>query len=315
MNRAVSIHIGVNKPGAAPGDTRVPLADSEAAAWQMAELASQAGYDSMLVLRGDTATLAAVNAALWHVSQLLVEDDTLLVTFSGHGNKVADDDEEPGEGADEAWSLADGDLLDDTLAGYWRLFKEGVQIVVVSESCYGGGMDRGDDCDPLTAVRRRGRRMRDEPAWMADTLKELKRTCISSPPRYVNAVPATVLMITATDENEASQAGLFTTCLLEVWNGGKFRGSYCELFRAVEQRVTHQNSRQHPQIRMLGTPDMNFPLKSAFRRLDQDPGLPVAERDEQEPQDSGRPSHRPHDDPGETGTRDGRRARVYRESD
>jgi metacaspase-1 len=94
MSHAVSIHIGVNDPRSANAFAeRARLPDSEAAAWRMAELARQAGYDSMLVLRGKTATVAAVNAALWNVSQLLAGGGTLLVTFSGHGGKIRDLDD------------------------------------------------------------------------------------------------------------------------------------------------------------------------------------------------------------------------------
>ena len=275
MSHAVSIHVGVDQPGGAPGDLPARLADSEAAAWLMAELASQAGYDSMLVLRGPTATLGAVNAALWNVSQLLGEGDTLLVTFSGHGGQVADKDGDDALGSDESWSLHDGELLDDTLAGYWRLFRPGVRIVVVSESCYSGGMNRGDDHSGVqwpvhSPARRRMRGMRPvyrgEPEWSAQAVANANRFCVAAPPVHANAIHATVLMLTASGEHQPAQAGLFTRCLLDVWAGGEFAGTYCDLYRAVKERVMRIRSDQEPQILMLGAPDMEFPLGRAFHR-------------------------------------------------
>lgn len=292
MSQAVSLHIGVNEPkSASAADTRARLVDSEAAAWQMAELASQAGYGSMLVLRGETATLGAVNAALWNVSQLLADGDTLLVTFSGHGGQVPDREAEDPDGSDESWSLHDGELLDDTLCGYWRLFKAGVRIVVVSESCYSGGMMRSVDEDELPvaapAERRRLRdagmgsvgeagvppldapagppRKRAEPGYQqAEVLKVMAPVGVE-PFRDPSGVRATVLMLTASSETRPARAGLFTRCLLGVWAGGTYSGSYRELFDEVKRRVMADNPDQEPQIMMLGAPDPEFPKASAFR--------------------------------------------------
>ncbi|HEU4885232.1 MAG TPA: caspase family protein [Longimicrobium sp.] len=295
MSQAVSIHIGVNDPRPAdPFAARARLADSEAAAWRMAELASQAGYGSMLVLRGQTATLAAVNAALWNVSQLLAGGDTLLVTFSGHGGQVPDQDAEDPHGSDESWSLHDGELLDDTLCGYWRLFKAGVRIVVVSESCYSGGMMRSVDEEELLLQQNTAaagpRRMRDggmgsgggdelppldappgwhqkrgEPAWQQAEVRKTMGPTVVEPFRDPSGVRATVLMLTASSETQPAQAGLFTDCLLEVWAGGAFPGSYRELFDEVKRRVMRVKSDQEPQILMLGAPDPAFPQAPAFR--------------------------------------------------
>jgi hypothetical protein len=267
MSDAVSIHIGVNAPRAGSAyDSRARLGDSETAAWRMAELASQAGYDSMLVLRGRTATLGTVNASLWNVSQLLAEGDTLLVTFSGHGGQVPDRDGEDPLGSDESWSLHDGELLDDQLCGYWRLFKAGVRIVVVSESCYSGGMIRtADDNEFLLAPLSGQRRIRGEPYWVeADIARTLGPAAVE-PSRDANGVRATVLMLTASSETQQAESGLFTDCLLEVWADGGFSGSYRELYEAVKSRVMRIKSDQEPQILMLGAPDPDFPRAPAFR--------------------------------------------------
>lgn len=268
MSHAVSIHIGVNEPRTGfTLDMRARLTDSETAAWRMAELASQAGYGSMLVLRGQTATQAAVSAALWNVAQVLVEGDTLLVTFSGHGGRVPDRNSEDADGSDESWSLHDGELLDDTLCGYWQLFKAGVRIIVVSESCYSGGMMRqGDEEEHRLALPPPGRRLRGEPYWQQDVVAEaLGPTATVKPSRNPGGVRATVLLLTATSETRPAQAGLFTDCLLEVWAGGAHSGSYRELFDAVKKRVMRINVDQEPQIMMLGAFDPEFPKAPAFR--------------------------------------------------
>lgn len=273
MHHAVSIHIGVNEPGAASAhDVRVRLPDSEAAAWRMAELASQAGYHSMLVLRGRTATLATVEAALWNASQLLGEGDALLVTFSGHGGQVPDQNGEERCGADESWSLHDGELLDDTLSGYWRLFKPGVRIVVVSESCFSGGIIRtGDDHAAPPAAPDRPRVMRGggyrgpEPDWAAASVAQAIASCIAAPPRDCDDIRASVLLLTASSEHQPAQGGLFTESLLDVWSNGAFHGTYCEFYKEVKSRVMRIKCDQEPQILMLGAADLDFPELPAFR--------------------------------------------------
>jgi hypothetical protein len=267
MSHAVSIHIGVNDPQARSAfDNREQLIDSETAAWRMAELASQAGYDSMLVLRGQAATLAAAHASLWSASQLLTKGDTLLVTFSGHGGQVPDRNGDDPLGSDESWSLYDGELLDDQLCGYWRLFKAGVRIVVVSESCYSGGMMRSVDESKLRPVARPEEGLRrGEPYWVDTDITKSLRPAADEPSPDACGVRATVLMLTASGETQVARGGLFTDCLLKEWAGGNFSGSYRALYEAVKKRVMNIKSDQEPQILMMGAPAPEFPQAPAFR--------------------------------------------------
>lgn len=269
MPRAVSIHIGVNEPR----DHHVLLRHSEDGAWGMAGLASRAGYDSILVLRGPAATRAAVHDALAGAAGTLSRGDTLLVSFSGHGGQEMDRDADERHGSDESWCLYDGSLLDDRLAGYWRLFDPGVRIVVVSESCYSGGMGRTSNelaayaaGEATPRVMRGSRRMRSGLRDLAAAAAaEVVASCIAEPPRDCFEIRASVLMLTASTEQQPAQEGLFTRCLLEVWAGGDFGGSYCRLHEEVKRRVMGTRSDQEPQILMLGAPDPEFPLEPAFR--------------------------------------------------
>jgi Caspase domain len=202
MPRAVSIHIGVNEPR----DHHVLLRHCENGAWGMAGLASRAGYDSILMLRGPAATRAAVHGALAGAAGTLARGDTLLVSFSGHGGQETDRDLDERHGSDESWCLYDGNLLDDKLAGYWRLFDPGIRIVVVSESCYSGGMDRPYD-EALAAlaaaqatpkVMRGGGAMRSPASGpVAAAAAGTVASCIAEPPRDAYEIRASVLMLTA----------------------------------------------------------------------------------------------------------------------
>jgi hypothetical protein len=268
MTRAVSIHIGVNRPlRHSPGD---PLRDSETAAWRMAGIAERAGYDALLVLRGTEATLPAAHDALAGAARGMRAGDILFVSFSGHGTQVRDLAIGPGadpderDGWDEAWCLSDGLLVDDKLAGYWRLFDPGVRILVVSESCFAGGMDRiGNKCAgqsrdatggslPEAAVDRAA-------AGDAGGAGSKPAPCIVQPRKDSSGIRASLLLLAACGEGQRTHDGVFTQHLLAVWNDGAFHGSYCELYREVAKACA-----QEPRIRMLGAPDPAFPMERAF---------------------------------------------------
>lgn len=265
MHRAFSIHIGVNDPQERCAG--LPLEHSETAAWRMAELANRAGYDGLLVLRGPEATCKAVDDAFAGAAQTLAGGDTLLITFSGHGTVVRDRNCDE-LGWDEAWCLHDGILLDDKLAGFWKLFEAGVRIVVVAESCFSGDMLRhgGNGAGEPAQTAAPEQVMRSggtghggvEPGagWMA--------SCIGAPPADAQGTQASVLLLAACTDEQKALAGLYTEKLLEVWNGGAFQGSYCDLHACVRHKVMCAGFRQEPQIAMLGAPDPAFPLETAF---------------------------------------------------
>jgi hypothetical protein len=78
-------------------------------------------------------------------------------------------------------------------------------------------------------------------------------------------IRASLLLISASSEDQAARDGLFTRYLLDVWNDGTFRGSYCDLYRRVRKHVMDEACGQEPQILMLGAPDLAFPMERAFR--------------------------------------------------
>lgn len=299
MSRAVSIHIGVNVPqGRLSGH---PLRESETLAWRMAGLAERAGYDSLRVLRGPAATRRAVHEALTGAAGALGPGDTVFVSFAGHGLQEPDRDGDEGHGWDEGWCLADGVLVDDKLAGYWRLFDAGVRIVVVAESCYSGGSGRDDHLAspgrpilaPTVRVMRDGgtgtRTMRDggsrtpvmpnggyvtpapssggfgTPVMAPVAAAHYAASCIAEAPRSTDGIRASLLLLAAAREEQPAQEGLFTKYLLKLWADGAFPGSYCDLHRQIRDCVMSERCTQEPQILMLGASDPSFPLEPAFR--------------------------------------------------
>jgi hypothetical protein len=269
MQRGISIHIGVNHPAS----MTPPLTRSEETAWQMAELACQAGYQAIHVLRGPEATRQAVGTLLADAAHALRAGQTLFVSFSGHGSRVRDLDGDERDGWDETWCLHDADLVDDELAGYWRLLPAGARALVVAESCFGAGGGRlGDDGMARTrpwdvAPDRPVYRSAGPGPWRdVKQAAQPPSSCIARARAHDDGIRASVLMLAGASEDRHAQEGVYTPRLLEVWEGGAFRGSYCDLHREVCARVTRemQAHPQEPQILMLGAADLSFPLEVAF---------------------------------------------------
>ncbi|MFL5385108.1 MAG: caspase family protein [Longimicrobiaceae bacterium] len=268
----MSIHIGVNQPQKhSPG---LPLQYSESTAWGMAVVAEQAGYDSLRVLRGKEATRQAVNNALADAAGTLRAGDTLFVSFAGHSTLVRDVAFGPTadwerDGFDEMWCLFDDVLADDELADYWRLFEPGVRILVVSESSFSGGMGRIQEKSLTPYGSTSGEAQPPQPIVFRGAVGRTgdagagTESCVE-PPKAANGIHASLLLLAACREDQHARDGVFARHLFEVWNNGAFRGSYCDLYRQVRNRVVAEVSGQEPRIQLLGAADAEFALAPAF---------------------------------------------------
>jgi hypothetical protein len=253
MPRSISIHVGVNDPGGECGGDSV-LAHSEDTAGRMAGLAVRAGYGSVLMLRGAEATRRAVRDALSGAAETLGAGDVLFVSFSGHGEPVANHGEGERKRLDETWCLHDGGLPDDDLVEHWRAFAPGVRIVVVSESCHGGRSVRGDEPSGAPPARDRRRSA-------AETAGFTMR-----PPRDADGIRASVLVLAACNEQRPTRAGVFARHLFAVWADGAYRGTFRDLYLELRRRMGADSL--EPHILMLGAPDPDFLLEPAFHRDD-----------------------------------------------
>jgi metacaspase-1 len=76
-------------------------------------------------------------------AKALKAGDIFMLTYAGHGSFVPDfSGDEKEDGQDETWCLFDRQLLDDEIYEWWTWFREGVRIVVVSDSCHSGTIIR-----------------------------------------------------------------------------------------------------------------------------------------------------------------------------
>jgi len=149
MPTGISIHIGLNELDERHYQGRFALAGCLGDAHAMRDLAAAAGFEPHLIT-GPAATAAAVLHAIDAARARVGGDGIVLITYSGHGGRVRDLGDEPGDGDkgdgwDETWCLYDRELVDDELYACWGGFAPGARVLVVSDSCHSGDMIRDDE--------------------------------------------------------------------------------------------------------------------------------------------------------------------------
>jgi hypothetical protein len=259
----ISIHIGVNHPAG----NHERLTRSEDTAWKLAELSCQAGYRAIHVLRGAEATRDAVGALLDGAARALRPGYTLFVSFSGHGSRVPDTHGDEIDGWDETWCLHDAALVDDELVEFWRLLAPGSRALVVADCCFAGGSIRKAS-KPIAWHGARPYGAQGKTVYRGGAWRGVKPYVMSpgtfKAPAYDEGIRASVLLLASTGEHQKAKEGLYVEHLLDLWKGGTFRGSFCELHRKVSERVKRETHDQDPQLLMLGAKDTGFPDEVAF---------------------------------------------------
>lgn len=277
MTQGISLHIGLNEVDPEHyGGWRGVLNACESDAEDMATIAR--AYRSQLLLTKD-ATRDRVIAAIRDAASSLGEGDIFLVSYSGHGGQVKDENgDEEDDREDETWCLFDGELIDDELAVLWAEFGPGVRVLVVSDSCHSGTVTKFH-YDRLVATRSldapdapsegKPLRFRAMPKQVANRTyrrnREFYQGLQKGIPKDLPAIRATVRLLSGCQDNQLSLDGtfngLFTGTLLDVWAEGAFRGDYAAFHRAI---LGHMPPTQSPNHFVIGASNPAFDGQKPF---------------------------------------------------
>lgn len=250
--KGLAIHLGLNAVDAKHYEGwDGPLAGAEADAQAMAALAKAQGMDTEL-LAGTQATRSKLLAALRKALKSLAAGDLLFISYSGYGGRMPN--VAGGETADRqslTWCLRDGQWLEPELWALLRRMPAGARALVVCDSSHSGTVTRAGPpalsaatCVPRIKLMPTAVALRTYTGHKAFYDKLHKDLALAA---AAGADPPTVVLRGAQDNQTAlddGPLGPFTTRLLAVWQGGKFKGD---------------NVKFHAQLR-AGMPASQSPL-------------------------------------------------------
>ncbi|GMU11498.1 caspase family protein [Corallococcus caeni] len=284
MAQGYSINIGLNAVDPAhyagwDGQLQACEADAE----DMVAIAKAREFSRIRPFLTKDATRAKVLAELGEAATVLHAGDLLLLTYSGHGGQLPDVNGDEDDGLDETWCLYDGQLVDDEIYQAMGKLKAGVRVFLLSDSCHSGTVSRmayaalrssgslqllADSVQSTEPTERRFKEMplgieqrtyRDNKAEYDAILKRLPK----DDPRLT--LKATVLLISGCQDNQLSSDGvfngLFTSNLLRVWNGGKFKATYPTFHRRILRTMPPIQS---PAYSVVGVPSREFERQIPF---------------------------------------------------
>lgn len=270
MSKGISLHIGLNKVNVAHYNQIRELAGAVNDARYMQHLAKNAfQYGRCDLLLDESATAQKVLALLREYALQLRAGDLLLLTYSGHGSTIQDlySPVKGDERFDQTWCLYDRQLIDDELYMAFSLFRAGVRIFVISDSCHSGTVTRelaegDDDIGNLNAefnaaftemVERNGLRMKrldkkEVDATFSKNQEQYKKVYEALAERQAKQrrpVAAAVKLLAACQDNQVAldgqEHGLFTGQLRTLLEKGKGRSmNIGELHRHLCEMVPYQ---------------------------------------------------------------------------
>lgn len=225
-----------------------PLVACEADARDMGQIASSQGFKTKALL-SDKAKREAVLTNLAQAAQSLASGDVFFLSYSGHGGQLPDANaDEFDDGQDETWCLFDGQPVDDELYTAFGKFKQGVRIIMLSDSCHSGTVAKLMLTNPINAIRmdEGGAAIKCMSPMAAFRTYDANRKFYD--PILANSklrdawltVEASVVLISACQDSQTALDGtfngLFTGTLLRIWNRGAFEGGYRNFFDAIARR-------------------------------------------------------------------------------
>ena len=143
-SKVYSLHIGVSRVDEKHYNYQLkPLACCVKDAQLMHHFGGYLGYEEQTLLLNEEATTKNLEETVRAYSKQALAGDLFVLTYSGHGSLLPDLNDDEEDGVDGTWCLYDRQLIDDELPHLWKLFKEGVNILVLLDACHSGSSIKG----------------------------------------------------------------------------------------------------------------------------------------------------------------------------
>ena len=230
---------------------------------------SERGYAVTKLLDAE-ATKAAMMQSMSNLIGKAAKNDSLVITFSGHGTYQPDTDGDEADGLDEALCPYDLQtngqaLTDDEIKGLFATRKSGVRIVLIADSCHSGTVTRAAKAEADADTRPRFMPMGN---WLPDKLLpknragKLAATVVSplggSPLLAAYSRMLGDLLLAGCKEGPNNYSydaringrynGAFTYYALKALKALKADGTYADWHKAIIKYLPSASYPQSPQI-------------------------------------------------------------------
>jgi hypothetical protein len=220
------------------------------------------GFDEQALLLDKQAAKTEMMAALADIVGKTGSSDIAVITYSGHGTWVPDQDGDEADGRDEAlcpWDIGTTGavITDDELFEIFSARKHGARIIFVSDSCHSGSVARASVAAPGTINDdwkfQRMRFLAPEFHLSKELLPVARRVEKARAKSKIRA--ATVLLAGCQDHEYSYDAwfnqrpnGAFTYMALKVLAEMPTSSSYLEWYKAIRNYLPHVRYPQTPQL-------------------------------------------------------------------
>lgn len=256
-----SLHIGLNAVDPARyNDWNGQLFACENDAEVYKTIAEQAGFSSITSLLTKKATSTNVLKAMKKAAEELTEGDIFLISYSGHGSTISDENNDEPDLQDETWCLYDRQLIDDELFEAFSAFKSGVRILMFSDSCHSGSVARFVPGDNSALAKQMQKQQEIEnnlvkQGYLSRLVPQDKQAGINNAQRTVlkeikekpavskSDINAAVMLFAACQDDESARElgenGVFTATLKKILKSGLPDAvkTYKDLFKQIKLTI------------------------------------------------------------------------------
>jgi hypothetical protein len=201
----------------------------------------QIGGYSINILKTKQATASAILRGVEAAALTMSSGDLFVFYYSGHGGQQPDRTGDELDGQDETLLAFDREIIDDELGRLWGLFREGVRILMISDSCNSGTNYRN-----LLSINK-------------------------STPIEFDQIPnmkASMIHIAGCHDGDTSAGyqagGAMTIALCDLWQGGTFSGTYQQFFEGIVTRIKKSGETQIPEMHFINNPSLSFTSSTPF---------------------------------------------------
>lgn len=285
-----SLHIGLNAVDPARynnWDGQLFACENDAEVYRT--IAKQAGFGTITSLLTKKATSTNVLKAMKKAAEELTEGDIFLISYSGHGSTIADENDDEKDLQDETWCLYDRQLIDDELFEAFSAFRSGVRILMFSDSCHSGTVARFVPGDNSALAKQMQQQQeienklvkqgylsrlvpQDKQAGINNAQRTMLKEIREKPAVSEKDINAAVMLFAACQDDESAREmgenGVFTATLKKILRSGlpDTIKTYKDLFKQIKLTIPKVQS---PNLFSYGksiaafNPDLPFSIEGS----------------------------------------------------